>query len=83
MNVLLSGIDESIFNNVFAVGIRELQELATLNDTQAAEQLYNLASGVDRVSLVEVMRHLQSERIRIWGLGRGRFGTGRAVGPPI
>ena len=66
LNVLLSGIDESIFNNVFAVGIRELQELATLNDTQAAEQLYNLASGVDRVSLVEVMRHLESERTNIW-----------------
>ena len=63
---LLSGIDETIFNNVFAVGIHELQELATLNDTQAAEQLYDLASGVDRVSLVEVMRHLQSERLRIW-----------------
>ena len=66
LNVLLAGIDESIFNNVFAVGIRELQELATLNDTQAAEQLYNLASGVDRVSLVEVMRHLEAERTRIW-----------------
>ncbi len=66
LSVLLSGIDESIFNNVFAVGIRELQELATLNDTQAAEQLYDLASGVDRVSLVEVMRHLQAERCRLW-----------------
>lgn len=66
LSVLLSGIDESIFHNVFAVGIRELQELATLNDTQAAEQLYNLASGVDRVSLVEVMRRLESERLRLW-----------------
>lgn len=62
LNVLLSGVDESIFENVFAIGIRELQELATLNDTQAAELLYELASGVDRVSLVDVMRHLQSER---------------------
>lgn len=69
LNVLLSGIDESIFNNVFAVGIRELQELATLDDTQAAEQLYNLASGVDRVSLVEVMRTLDSQREAIWGAG--------------
>ena len=65
LNVLLSGVDESIFNNVFAIGIRELQELATLNDTQAAELLYNLASGVDRVSLVEVMRDLESRRERI------------------
>lgn len=67
LNVLLSGVDESIFNNVFAIGIRELQELATLNDTQAAEQLYNLANGMDRVSLVEVMRDLQAQRQQIAG----------------
>ncbi len=66
LNVLVSGIDELIFNNVFAVGIRELQELATLNDTQAAEQLYNMASGVDRVSLVEVMRQLRGVCQSIW-----------------
>ncbi len=65
LNVLLSGVDETIFNNVFAVGIRELQELASLNDTQAAEQLYNLASGVDRVSIVEVMLNLATERNEI------------------
>ena len=63
LNVLLSGVDETIFNNVFAIGIKELQELASLNDTQAAEQLYNLASGVDRVSIVEVMRNLEAERM--------------------
>jgi uncharacterized protein YhaN len=67
LNVLLSGVDESIFSNVFAIGIHELQELATLNDTQAAEQLYNLASGVDRVSLVKVMQDLSAERDKILG----------------
>lgn len=69
LNVLLSGVDESIFNNVFAVGIRELQELATLDDTDAAELLYNLASGVDRVSLVEVMRELEAGRNRLLHAG--------------
>jgi uncharacterized protein YhaN len=59
---LLAGIDEAIFNNVFAVGLREIQELGTLNDTEAAEQLYRLTSGVDRVSLVEVMRELAQAR---------------------
>lgn len=59
---LLSGIDESIFTNVFAVGLRELQELSTLNDTEAAQQLYKLTSGMDRVSLVDVMRELESRR---------------------
>ncbi|MFV1964362.1 MAG: AAA family ATPase [Pirellulaceae bacterium] len=65
LNVLVSGVDESIFQNVFAIGIRELQELATLNNTQASELLYNLASGVDRVSLVDVMRVLEADRHRI------------------
>jgi len=62
LDVLLAGVDEPTFNNVFAVGLREMQELATLDDTAAAEQLYNLTSGLDRVSLVEVMRQLKTSR---------------------
>jgi uncharacterized protein YhaN len=55
---LLHGVDEATFNNVFAVGLRELQELATLNDTEAAKWLYSFASGIDRVSLSEVQQSL-------------------------
>ncbi len=62
VKVLLSNIDEAIFNNVFAVELRELQELATLSDTEAAELLYNLTAGLDRVSLVEVMHELEVSR---------------------
>jgi uncharacterized protein YhaN len=65
LTTLLSGIDESIFNNVFAFGLREVQELGTLDDTDAAEQLYNLTSGLDRVSLVDVMRQLESARSKL------------------
>jgi len=65
LGTLLSGIDEPIFNNVFAVGLRELQELGTLNDTEAADQLYKLTSGLDRVSLVDVMRQLEAARNRL------------------
>lgn len=65
LGTLLSGIDEPIFNNVFAVGLRELQELGTLNDTEAADQLYKLTSGLDRVSLVDVMRQLEAARNRM------------------
>lgn len=63
---LLSQIDESIFNNVFSVGLREIQELGALNNTQAAEHLYRLTSGLDRVSLVDVMRDLNRRREAIW-----------------
>jgi uncharacterized protein YhaN len=62
---LLSGVDEAIFNNVFSVGLRELQELATLSDTDAAALLYSLSIGLDRVSLVEVMHELNVSRDRI------------------
>jgi uncharacterized protein YhaN len=65
VKVLLSNVDETIFNNVFAVGLREMQELGTLSDTEAAALLYNLTVGLDRISLIEVMRELETSRNRI------------------
>ncbi|MBN1394866.1 MAG: AAA family ATPase [Pirellulales bacterium] len=65
LKVILSNVDEAVFNNVFAVGLREIQELATLGDTAAAELLYNLSAGVDGVSLVDVLRELETSRNRV------------------
>ena len=62
LTTLLCGIDETIFNNVFAVGLTQIQALSTLSDTEAANQLYGLATGVDRVSLFEVTKALERER---------------------
>ncbi len=62
LSLLLGQIDESIFTNVFAIGLRELQELSTLDDTSAADELYKLSSGLDRVSLVDVIRQLRNAR---------------------
>ncbi len=61
LDQFLTGVDEPTFNNVFSVGLRELQELGTLDDTDAAELLYKLTTGLDRVSLVDVMRELATE----------------------
>ena len=69
IKVLLSQLDEAIYNNVFAVGLREMQQLGTLSGTQAAELLYNLTAGLDRVSLVEVMRELEASRSGILDAG--------------
>ena len=66
---LLSGVDETIFNNVFAVGLREIQQLASLDDTEASRQLYNLSTGTDRVSLVDIMRQLNDAQQRLAGDG--------------
>ncbi len=69
---LLGQIDESIFKNVFAIGLRELQELSTLDDTAAADELYKLSSGLDRVSLVDCIRSLKSGRQQLIGKTVGK-----------
>lgn len=58
-------VDETIFQRVFAIGLRELQELATLDDTEAAGALYRLTTGVDRISLAEVVQELALSRERL------------------
>ncbi|NIP86690.1 MAG: AAA family ATPase, partial [Planctomycetales bacterium] len=63
--VMLSGVDENTYRNVYAVGLREMQELATLSDSDAASYLYDLSAGLDRVSLVEVLRQLKQSRERL------------------
>lgn len=62
---LLGHIDEAVYRNVFAVGLREIQELGSLDDTAAADRLYKLATGLDRVSLVDVLHELTAARERI------------------
>jgi uncharacterized protein YhaN len=65
LSALLGAVDEPTFNNVFVFGLQEIQELATLGDTKAADELYGLALGVDRVSLVDVLKELNTSRERL------------------
>ena len=62
---LVSGIDEQTFNNVFAIGLDELQRLASLNDTEAAEMLFRLSVGMDRISIVDTIKEMSARRNKI------------------
>ena len=62
---LLAGVDEPTYNNVFAIGLKEIQELGSLDETAAADYLYKLTSGLDRVSLIDVMRDTAAESQRL------------------
>ena len=75
LKVLLCNIDEAIFRNVFAVGLREMQELGAFGDTEAAEMLYNISAGLDRVSLIDVIRELERSRNALFDSksGEGRI----------
>ena len=59
---MLAGVDETTFENVFALGLGEIQHLGSLSDTQAAEWLYRLTSGLDRVSLFDLIQGLKKTR---------------------
>jgi uncharacterized protein YhaN len=61
----LEHVDEPTYNNIFAVGLREVQELASLSDTAAAQWLYRLTSGLDRISLYDVIHMLEGTRLRL------------------
>ncbi len=67
LGTLLAGIDDTIYTNVFAVGLQEMQAISALHDTQAARQLYSLTTGADRVSLVDIMRQLRDTQSRLVG----------------
>ena len=62
IRMILAGIDEPLFNNVFTFGLDELRKLGTLGDKEVSEMLFNLSVGLDRISLVEVLRSLTSSR---------------------
>ena len=61
----LEHVDEATYNNIFAVGLREVQELGSLSDTAAAQWLYRLTSGLDRISLYDVIHMLARTRLRL------------------
>ncbi|MDR3108175.1 MAG: AAA family ATPase [Planctomycetaceae bacterium] len=65
LNILVNGVDEPTYNNVFAIGLDELQRLSTLGDTEAADLLFRLSIGLDRVSLVDVLKELIRSRDRL------------------
>jgi uncharacterized protein YhaN len=63
----LEHVDEPTYNNIFAVGIREVQELGSLSDSAAAQWLYRLTSGLDRISLYDVIHMMEGTRKRLLG----------------
>ncbi|MFO0428563.1 MAG: AAA family ATPase, partial [Planctomyces sp.] len=55
MESLLSGTSESLFSDIFAVGVRELQQLATLGTDQVSEYIYGLSMGPQGRQILDSM----------------------------
>jgi uncharacterized protein YhaN len=58
---LLFRTNESLFENVFAVGLNELQELATLEDEEVAHHIYGLTLGPTGQKLLDATRALDGQ----------------------
>ena len=72
LGVLLSDTRESVFSDVFALGVRELQQLSTLGSEQVAEYIYGLSLGVQGRQLLKAIgdvRQRQSALLTEEGTG--------------
>ena len=63
----LEEVDERTFSNVFAIGLDEINELGALEGAEAAKWIYRLTSGLDRVSLYDVIQGLRASRRNLIG----------------
>ena len=63
----LESVDERTFSNVFAIGLDEINELGALEGAEAARWIYRLTSGLDRVSLYDVIQGLRASRKQLLG----------------
>ncbi|TWT42712.1 AAA family ATPase [Botrimarina hoheduenensis] len=63
----LESVDERTYTNVFAIGLDEINELGALEGAEAARWIYRLTSGLDRVSLYDVIQGLRSSRRQLLG----------------
>ncbi|MEZ6127890.1 MAG: AAA family ATPase [Planctomycetaceae bacterium] len=62
LNELLTDTDETIFSDVFAVGVRELQQLSTLGSEQVAEYIYGLSLGPQGRQILDALGDIKGRR---------------------
>ncbi|GIX03363.1 MAG: hypothetical protein KatS3mg113_0369 [Planctomycetaceae bacterium] len=72
LHELTSGTDERLFESVFAVGLPELQEFATLTEEEVARHLYGMTLGPQGQLLMELPRQLVQEMEELWPSAGGR-----------
>lgn len=62
MQFLLAETEEHVFTDVFAVGVRELQELATLGSNQVSEYIYGLSLGPQGRALLDALGNVRDRQ---------------------
>lgn len=68
---LVSDVSESVYENIFAIGLYELQELATLESKEVAEHIYSLSLGLDGQHLLDLIEKVKSQRDELLNIETG------------
>ncbi|MCH7988814.1 MAG: AAA family ATPase, partial [Planctomycetes bacterium] len=71
---IIGGTTRTVFQNVFALGLSELPQLATLHSDEVAERLYGATLGADGRRLLSAMRDGEQRRQKLFGPD-GKSGT--------
>jgi uncharacterized protein YhaN len=61
----LGDTSDTLYENVFAIGLSELQELATLNGDEVAEHIYGISLGPDGDRVLRARSAFEQERLRL------------------
>ncbi len=59
---LTGDVSESIYRNIFAIGLDELKEIASLESREVAEHVYSLSLGLDGQQLLSMIDQARAER---------------------
>ncbi len=62
---LHAGVNESVYENVFAIGLNELQELSTLHGDQVAQHIYGLTLGPEGQAILDASSRLSQSREKL------------------
>ncbi len=65
LNELLGHVDRNIFESVFAVGLREMQELGSMQDHEVAEKIYGLTLGPRSMQILRAIDEADRESERL------------------
>ena len=67
LDKILSGTTEEVYADIFAVGVRELQQLATLGTNQVAEYIYGLSLGPQGRQILDALADVKERRTSMFG----------------
>lgn len=66
LDMLLNGINEGVYENIFSFGLDELSKLSSLTNKEVMDYIYTAGIGLNDSSLKSIRKELRGEMDQIW-----------------